>query len=59
MTEHFINFATARIGDRLGRAEAELVREDYQANGSTLAAMVSAVTQSELFRTIVTSSEGS
>lgn len=58
-TEHFINFATSRIGDSLGRAQAALVREVYQANGSTLAAMVSAVSQSELFRTIVTASEGS
>lgn len=58
MTEHFINFATARIGDEVVKDEAELVREAYQAAGSTLPAMVSAVAQSEVFRTIRTSPGG-
>jgi hypothetical protein len=55
MTEHFIVFATARGGSELVRAEAEHVREKYQADGSTLSAMVSAVTESPLFRTILPS----
>lgn len=53
MTEHFIDFATSRTGDELGRAEAEIVGAEYQANGSTLAAMVSAVAESQLFRTLM------
>lgn len=53
MTEHFIDFATARNGDAVGRAEAEHVGERYLANGGTLAAMVSAVVQSQLFRTVL------
>lgn len=53
MTEHFIDFATSRSGDELGRAEAELVGQEYLANGSTLPAMVSAVVRSQLFRTLL------
>lgn len=56
MTEHFIDFATSRSGDELGRAEAERVGQVYLANGSTLSAMVSAVVQSPLFRTLLVSS---
>jgi hypothetical protein len=55
MTEHFISFATARRADDLARVEAEKsVGQEYQANGSTLSAMVSAVAHSSLFRTILT-----
>jgi len=54
MTEHFIAFATARSSDDLSQAEAEQsVGKQYQANGSTLSAMVSAVAHSSLFRTIL------
>ncbi len=53
MTEHFIDFATSRSGDELGRAEAEVVGQEYLANGSTLSSMVSAVVHSQLFRTIL------
>jgi hypothetical protein len=54
MTEHFLAFATARTSDELARAEAEHVGQRYLANGSTLSAMVSAVVESPLFRTILT-----
>jgi hypothetical protein len=54
MTEHFIDFATSRSGDEVGRAEAELVGQDYIANGSTLSAVVSAVVHSPIFRTLIT-----
>jgi hypothetical protein len=54
MTEHFIAFATARTSDELARSEADRVGKEYIAAGSTLAAMVSAVSKSQLFRTIVT-----
>jgi hypothetical protein len=55
MTEHFISFATARRSDELARLEAEQsVGKEYQANGSTLDAMVSAVAHSSLFSTILT-----
>ena len=53
MTAHFISFATARTTDDLSRAEAEDVGKEYQGNGSTLPAMVSAVAHSKLFRTIL------
>ncbi len=53
MTEHFIAFATARTSDDQAKLEAERVGEKYLAGGSTLGAMVSAVVQSQLFRTIV------
>jgi len=53
MTEHFIAFATARTSDGQAKLDAERVGEKYIAGGSTLAAMVSAVTESQLFRTIV------
>jgi len=54
MTEHFIAFATARTADELTRVEAEKsVGKEYQTNGSTLSAMVSAVAHSSLFRTIL------
>jgi hypothetical protein len=53
MTEHFIAFATARSSDEQAKLEAERVGEKYLAGGSTLGAMVSAVVQSQLFRTIV------
>jgi hypothetical protein len=54
MTEHFIEFATGRSNDELARLEAERVGGQYLANGSTLSAMVSAVVQSPLFRTVLT-----
>jgi hypothetical protein len=53
MTEHFIAFATARTSDEQAKLEATRVGEKYIAGGSTLGAMVSAVVQSQLFRTIV------
>jgi len=56
MTEHFIDFATSRSGDDVGRAEAELVGQEYLANGSTLSAVVSAVVHSPIFRTSITAS---
>jgi hypothetical protein len=58
MTEHFIDFATSRIGDAVGKREAERVGAEYQASGSTLSAMVSAVTKSPLFQTVLTEAEG-
>jgi hypothetical protein len=58
MTEHFLDFATARIGDAAGKAQAEEVGHVYLSSGSTLNAMVSAVVQSQLFRTAVTSPQG-
>ena len=60
MTEHFIAFATARSSDELAKIQAESVSKEYQTNGSSLPAMVAAVAQSELFRTILTlpSSQG-
>jgi len=55
MTEHFISFATARTADELVRIDAEeRVGKQYQANGSTLPAMVAAVAHSSLFKTILT-----
>ena len=54
MTAHFISFATARSTDDLARVQAESVGQRYQADGSTLAAMVSAVAHSTLFDTILT-----
>jgi hypothetical protein len=51
MTEHFIEFATARTTDALARGEAARVGTQYIASGSTLPAMVAAVTASPLFRT--------
>lgn len=56
MTEHFIDFATSRSGDEVGRAQAEIVGQEYLANGSTLSAMVSAVVRSQIFRTLLPAS---
>jgi hypothetical protein len=53
MTEHFVSFATARSSDEAARVDAEQVGKQYLANGATLPAMVSAVAQSPLFRTIL------
>jgi hypothetical protein len=54
MTEHFVSFATARSSDELSQTEAEkTIGKEYQANGSTLSAMVSAVAHSALFKTIL------
>lgn len=58
MTEHFIAFATARTSDELARADAEHVGQHYQTNGSTLPAMVAAVADSPLFRTILPPAAG-
>jgi hypothetical protein len=58
MTEHFIAFATARGDSELGRTAAEHVRQEYQASGSTLSAMVTAVAASPLFRTTLPSPAG-
>lgn len=58
MTEHFIDFATSRIGDALGREEAKRVGEEYLANGSTLSAMVAAVVKSPLFSTVLPAPSG-
>jgi hypothetical protein len=55
MTEHFISFATAHSPDELARVDAEHVGQAYLANGGTLSAMVSAVAQSPLFRSILPS----
>ena len=55
MTEHFIEFATARSSDALARQQAESVGQEYLASGSTLSAMVSAVVKSPLFRTVLPS----
>jgi hypothetical protein len=54
MTEHFIAFASARSSDEVARIEAERVGEQYLANGSTLPAMVAAVMESPLVRTLLT-----
>jgi hypothetical protein len=54
MTEHFIEFATARPSDPVARAEAARVGKQYIDGGSTLPAMVAAVAESPLFRTILT-----
>jgi len=53
MTEHFIAFASSRESSELAREDAEHVGQLYLANGSTLSAMVSAVAESPLFRTIL------
>lgn len=59
MTEHFIDFATSRNGgDELGRAQAAVVGQEYLANGSTLSAVVSAVVNSQIFRTTLTAPGG-
>lgn len=55
MTQHFIEFATARSSDLLTRKQAEGVGQEYLAGGSTLSAMVSAVVKSPLFRTVLPS----
>jgi hypothetical protein len=55
MTQHFIEFATARSSDQLTRKQAEGVGQEYLAGGSTLSAMVSAVVKSPLFRTVLPS----
>jgi hypothetical protein len=54
MTEHFIEFATARPSDPVARAEAARVGKQYIDGGSTLPAMVAAVAASPLFGTILT-----
>ncbi len=54
MTEHFIDFATSRAGDEIGRSAAEIVGQEYLQNGSTLTAVVSAVVHSQIFRTMLT-----
>jgi len=59
MTEHFIAFATSRSTDALAKAQAGTVGQQYQSSGSTLAAMVSAVVKSPLFRTVLTSPSSS
>jgi hypothetical protein len=53
MTEHFIEFATARPSDPVARTEAARVGKQYIDGGSTLPAMVAAVAASPLFRTIL------
>jgi Protein of unknown function (DUF1592)/Protein of unknown function (DUF1588)/Protein of unknown function (DUF1595)/Protein of unknown function (DUF1587) len=58
MTEHFLDFATSRIGDAVGKSVAEKVGEEYQANGSTLRAMVMSIVNNQLFRTVLPGSEG-
>jgi hypothetical protein len=57
LTEHFISFATARSSDTVSQAEAVRVGEQYKAGGNTLAAMVSAVVQSQLFHTTLPAAE--
>lgn len=58
MTEHFIDFATSRIGDSKGKEEAVHVGREYIAGGATLTAMVDAVVRSSLFQTIISSPGG-
>ncbi len=53
MTEHFLSFATARTTDNVAKKHAPLVGAQYQQNGSTLSAMVSAVAQSDLFKRLL------
>jgi hypothetical protein len=53
MTEHFIAFATSRTSDEQAKVEAERVGHEYLAGGSTLPAMISAVVESRLFKTVV------
>lgn len=55
MTEHFLDFATSRVGDVVGKAEAEHVGAAYHQTAGSLTDMVSAVATSNLFRTILTS----
>lgn len=55
MTEHFLDFATSRIGDVAGKAEAEHVGTEYHQTAGTLTDMVHAVATSQLFRTILPS----
>lgn len=55
MTEHFLDFATSRIGDAAGKAEAEHVGTEYHQTAGTLTDMVNAVATSQLFRTILPS----
>ena len=55
MTQHFIEFATARSSDQKTRLQAEDVGKEYLAGGSTLSAMVTAVVRSPLFRTVLPS----
>jgi len=55
MTEHFIEFATARSSDAVARLQAQSVGQQYLAGGSTLPAMVSAVVKSPLFGTVLSS----
>ncbi|HEX2657793.1 MAG TPA: DUF1588 domain-containing protein, partial [Polyangia bacterium] len=55
MTQHFLEFATTRSSDDVSRVQAESVGKEYQSNGSSLPAMVSAVIKSPLFKTVLTS----
>ncbi len=56
MTEHFLDFATGRSPDALGRAHAELVRAQVPA--ATLPEIVAAIAQSPLFSQLKTSMTG-
>ncbi len=55
MTEQFLDFATSRVGDKAGKAEAEHVGTEYHQTAGTLTDMVGAVVTSQLFRTILPS----
>ncbi len=55
MTEHFIDFATAHSSDPVARVAAEQVGVEYLKNGSTLNAMIAAVVESPLFKTVLPS----
>lgn len=55
MTEHFLSFATSRVGDAAGKFEASRVGAEYQQTPGTLQDMVNAVATSELFRTVLPS----
>src|SRR5690606_4639969 len=50
MTEHFLSFATARTTDNVAKAHAPTIGAQYQLQGNTLQAMVSAVANSDLFK---------
>ena len=55
ITEHFLDFATSRVGDKAGKAEAKRVGAHYHQTSGTLTDMIKAVVTSRLFRTMLPS----
>lgn len=55
MTEHFLDFATSRVGDKVGKTEAKYIGAAYHETAGTLPDMVKAVVTSQLFRTTLVS----